>query len=48
MGRGSGSEPALARTGIVLAVRLAVLGRSRLARLVTEAGLDVLPFTGPP
>ena len=37
--------PTLAETGIVLAVRLGVRGRTLLLRLVEEAGLIVIPFT---
>ena len=37
--------PALAETGIVLTARLGVPGRSLLARLLYEAGIETIPYT---
>jgi ribonuclease VapC len=37
--------PTLVETGIVLAARLGIAGKTLLARFVDEAGLVVLPFT---
>ncbi|MGH3828812.1 MAG: type II toxin-antitoxin system VapC family toxin [Pseudonocardiaceae bacterium] len=37
--------PTLAETGIVLAARLGVTGRSLLARLLHEADAETIPFT---
>lgn len=36
--------PTLVECGIVLTARLGTLGRTLLARLVREAGLDIVPF----
>jgi ribonuclease VapC len=37
--------PTLVETGMVLAARLGLPGKTLLARLVSEAELDVIPFT---
>lgn len=37
--------PTLAETGIVLTARIGVAGRSLLARLLDEAGIETVPFT---
>lgn len=37
--------PTLAETGIVLTARIGVAGRSLLARLLDEAGIDTVPCT---
>lgn len=37
--------PTLVETGIVLAARMGIAGKSLLARFVQEAGLTVIPFT---
>jgi ribonuclease VapC len=37
--------PTLAETGIVLTARLGVAGRSLLARLLYEAGIETIPYT---
>jgi ribonuclease VapC len=38
--------PTLAETGIVLTARIGVLGRTLLARLVQDAELVIVPFSG--
>jgi ribonuclease VapC len=37
--------PTLVETGIVLAARLGIAGKTLLARFLDEAGLTVIPFT---
>jgi ribonuclease VapC len=37
--------PTLAETGIVLTARIGIAGRSLLARLLDEAGIETVPFT---
>ena len=37
--------PTLVETGIVLVARLGIMGKTLLARFVTEAGLEVVPLT---
>ena len=39
------AAPTAAETGIVLTARLGATGRSLLTRFLTEASIDVLPFT---
>ena len=39
------AAPTAVETGIVLTARLGVVGRSLLARFLTEASVDVLPLT---
>ena len=38
-------SPTLVETGIVLAARLGIAGKTLLARFLDEAGLTVVPFT---